>query len=282
MDVVDDPARNIVYISTSDGNVLRYSLASQSFLTPFALGGSLCGMDISPDDNTLVVADTSSGATTNHIDVVNLTTGSSQQIPFALASGESGTYTAAFANNNTVLVTSDYNGSGKVPLREVDLTTETCSILQTVDQATMLSPSADHSVVAYAEANDSNGPVGRFRVADGSLAGTDANWSTFEIGVNRNGTQYAVPTYDGTFIYDQNFNYLATIGAYASAAPIGVAYSPVSDVVYFAWYDWKGQHAAIDAYDTDTLTWIQNIDTGAPFGWVSNSAFVDGRLKDLR
>ena len=73
--MVYDTQRQVLYITTSDGDVLRYSMATQSFLTPFDLGGSLCGIDISPDGNTLAVADQDETASNNWIDVVDLTTG---------------------------------------------------------------------------------------------------------------------------------------------------------------------------------------------------------------
>ena len=55
---IPDTLRNIEYIVTSTGDVLRYDLTNRAFLTPFHLGGTLLGADISPDQNTLVVADT--------------------------------------------------------------------------------------------------------------------------------------------------------------------------------------------------------------------------------
>src|SRR4051812_45649292 len=50
-DMVYDQGRDILYI-TSGNQVLRYQLASDSFLTPFQLSGNLMGLDLSPDGNT--------------------------------------------------------------------------------------------------------------------------------------------------------------------------------------------------------------------------------------
>src|SRR5204863_3865455 len=52
VDMVYDQGRDILYI-TSGNQVLRYQLGSGSFLTPFQLSGSLKGVDLSPDGNTL-------------------------------------------------------------------------------------------------------------------------------------------------------------------------------------------------------------------------------------
>ena len=269
----------MLYISTTTGSVLRYNLATNTFLTPYTLGGSLAGMDISPDGKTLVVADGAYGATTNHIDVINLANGSSQQIPFTLGFGEAGTYSVAFTSDSSVLVSLNYAGSGWVPMRLVNLTTGTSTTVDSIRQSLMLTPSADHSVVAFEESNISSGPVERYRVSDGNIAGTSTNWFTFEVGVNRNGTQYAAPTYDGTFMFDQNFNSLATIGTYANTMPIGVAYSPTSNVVYFAWASNGSSHEVVDAYSTTTFQPVQTLDSSQAFAWPGNAAFVNGRLK---
>ncbi len=104
-------------------------------------------------------------------------------------------------------------------------------------------------------------------------------WFLFEIAASRNGQQYALPTYNGTYIYDQNLQQIGKIGIYANEGPIGVAYSPISDLVYFAWADTDGTHPRIDAYNTTTLTEAAVIDSGAPFAWPGNTAFVQGRLQ---
>jgi hypothetical protein len=57
VDMVYDSGRDVVYITNAD-SVLRYHLGSNSFLAPFAIrGANLAGIDLSPDGNTLVVAD---------------------------------------------------------------------------------------------------------------------------------------------------------------------------------------------------------------------------------
>jgi len=68
-------------------------METQSFLAPFDLGGSLAGIDISPDGNTLAIADQSESSTSNWIDVVDLTTGTSRRITFDRGSYETGTFT---------------------------------------------------------------------------------------------------------------------------------------------------------------------------------------------
>ncbi len=140
VNVVPDSLRNIVYITTTAGDVLRYDLSACAFLSPYHLGGDLCGAAISPDQNTLVVADLAYSATNNWIDVIDLTTGNSRKISFPLRSYEAGTYSVAFADNNTVLVESQNLYSGGVPLRKVDLTTGTATNIAMFFTNTMLTP----------------------------------------------------------------------------------------------------------------------------------------------
>src|SRR5262245_52558898 len=73
VDMVHDAARGVLYISGGT-NVLRYHLASASFLTPYSLpaNSNLKGIDLSPDGNTLVVADRTGSATHVWVHVIHL------------------------------------------------------------------------------------------------------------------------------------------------------------------------------------------------------------------
>src|SRR6266403_2917634 len=48
-DLVFDPSRGLLYITTSAGTVQRYNVASQTLLSPLSVGTSLNGADITPD-----------------------------------------------------------------------------------------------------------------------------------------------------------------------------------------------------------------------------------------
>ena len=119
VDMVYDSARDLLYI-TDGGSVLRYHLGSNTFMTPFAIGGNLGGIDISPDGNTLVIADRRRLDPIVWVYVINLQTEQIQQVLFPSAFYEGGTYTVAYANDSTVLVTSTFEGSGWVPLRKLN------------------------------------------------------------------------------------------------------------------------------------------------------------------
>ena len=283
VDMVYDSARDTVYI-TSGTSVLRYQLESNTFLTAFELGGNLSGIDLSPDGKTLAVADRQRSETEVWIHLVDLQTGLSRKATFPRAFMEGGTFTVAFGNDGAVLVTSTFEGSGWVPLRRYDPATGgTTQIASSVRQDSMLAGSADGSVIGFAESNSSSGPFGRYRIADGNLLRksgyTDGtSWFNYEMGVNRNGTQYAIPTYGGAYIYDGDLRRITILGQYAGPQPIGVAYHPAEDIVYFAWTG----STEVRAFDTNSFAQLTAYNFEHSFTHPGNWAFQQGRLKISR
>ena len=282
VDMVYDSARDIVYI-TDGGSVLRYHLGTNTFMTPFVPGGNLGGIDISPDGNTLVIADRRRLDPNVWVYVINLQTEQIQQTFFPRAFGEGGTYTVAYANDGTVLITSTFEGSGWVPLRKLNPITGAWSQLATVRHNSMVTSSGNLGIIGFAEADSSDGPFGRYRVADGNLLRksgyTDGTgWFNYEMGVNRDGTQFAIPTYNGTYICDANLVKFHLVGQYAGPQPIGVAYHPVEGTVYFAW----SGSTEVRAFDTSSFAQTAAYDFEHTFTNTGNFAFTQGRLKMSR
>src|SRR5438045_2368104 len=56
--MVFDHGGHYLYISTPDGFIQRYSLATKQIDLSYNLGGSLAGLDIAPDDSFLLVGQT--------------------------------------------------------------------------------------------------------------------------------------------------------------------------------------------------------------------------------
>ena len=190
-------ASGILYI-TDGADIDRFNTKTDTYLAPFVVGGNLLGIDLSPDGNTLAVADSSYQGSTNHIQLVNTSTGAATAVNFPLAGGESGTYDVAWESNGDVLVTSNYAGSGSVPLRQYNPQTGQTTILRQVLQSTWLAPSADRKTVGLAESNISSGPLDVFSVASGGIVSTvDTGWFTFDDAVSPNGNTFIVPTYYG-------------------------------------------------------------------------------------
>lgn len=280
IDMVHDDARGLVYI-TQGGEVLRYHVASGTFLSPIVLGGMLRGIDISKDNASLVVADDASAANEGHVHLVALEDLAVRTLPFAKASTyESGTFSVSFANDGKVYATTDFWGSGWTQLRKLDPATGTWTALASVSQSTMLSRSGDGDTIAFAESNNSSGPWGLIDTPSGGIVRrqgyTDGtSWFNFEIATDRLGSQFTIPTYGGTFVYDEAYRKVATLGQYAGPQPIGVAYHPVERKAYFPW---SGSRQ-VRVYDMDSFTQVGSHDLEHSFSWVGNNAYEQGRTK---
>lgn len=275
VDMVHDFKRNLIYISNGS-QVLRYDVGAGVMLAPIDVGGLLYGMDISPDGNTLAVADVVRSDTQVWVHTIDLESNAVNDVFFPRAFYEGGTFTVAYGSDGALLVTSEFEGSGWVPLRRYDQLTDTTTTLASVRQNTMIVGSGDLDTIALAESNSSAGPFGKYDVVNQLVSsGPGTGWFNYEIGVNHNGTQFSVPTYGGTFVYDENFSEIAVVGVYASAQPVGVVYHPAEDIVYYAWRD----SSQVRAYDTNTLSQTAAYDFEYIFQHNGNYAFVNGRLK---
>lgn len=283
VDMVHDAARGVLYI-TNGGSVLRYHLGTKSFLSPFVLGGNLGGIDLSPDGNLLAVADATRTENQIWIHLVNLQTGTSTQAFTARAFYEGGTFTVAFANDGSIVVTSTFEGSGWVPMRRYYPGTGNWTVVaNSVRHNTMLRANADKSIIGFAESDNSDGPFGRYRISDGDLlrrqgydsvtGGTGA--FNYEIAVNKDATQFAILTSSGTYIYNANLARVWLIGTDAGERPVGVVYHPNANIVYFA----MAGTTQVRAYNTFLMTEIASYNFENQFDDPRFYSFVEGRLR---
>jgi hypothetical protein len=285
-DMVFDQARNVIYVANGD-RVLRYDVANQRLLDPIVLGGQLKGLDISPDGHTLAVADAAGVAGPDGevpeawVHLVDLATRTDRKVTFPTSEwGEYGTYSVAFTHDGGLLTTSSFAGSGWVWMRRLDVHTLTWTLLVSVRQDTMLSASADGSAVAFAESNISDGRWGVYYPATGQVVQrqwyTDGtSWFNYEIAANADGSQFTIPTYGGTFVYDAQYQKAATIGEYAAGRPIGLAYDPVRPRAYFPW----AGSSEVRVYDMQSMQPLGSYDFGDTFDIVGNSAYGQGRTR---
>ncbi len=276
IDIAYDDARGLLYITSGD-QMLRYQLSSGTFQTPVTISGaSLEGMDLSPDGTTAAIADTVAGASDNYVHLVNLDTLAVNTVDFPL-DGAAGTFTVAYGKNGNLVVSCEFNGSGFVPLWLYDPQTGAETNLGTVSQNSMVRSSPGGKVVAIAESNDSGGPFGYYAFKSGLLdTNGGTGWFNYEIGVNKKATIYAIPTYDGTFIANQDLALTGTvIGQYAGEQPIAAAFHPTKNLVYFPF----AGTTDVEAYNTKTWTEVKAYDFGQMFQSPGNNAFVDGRTK---
>lgn len=272
----------ILYVSTTGGKIVRYNTQTSSYLSPFTVGGTLCGIDLSPDGSTLAVADSSTQGATNRIQLVDTLTGAATPISFTRQSLESGTYMVAWGSDNQLLITSNFAGSGWIPLRRYDPQTGTTVTVGQVRQSTMLTPSADRNTIAIAEDNISSGPITDYDVPTKSFSGSvNTNWFTFEVAVDRDGDKYVVPTYDGAFVYSKTgttFQKQTVIGQYASHGPLAAVFSPVKDVLFTSEWSWYGTEHGVRVYDANTMSLKATIDPYS-FDWCGNGAMGQGRME---
>jgi hypothetical protein len=280
IDVAHDDSRGLVYISNGN-QILRYHPASGTFLSPVTLSGSLGGIDISPDNKTLVVAEMGGSTAQSWVYLVDLDTLAYQtkavNTPDTM---EGGTYTAVYGANEQIYTTSTFNGSGWVELRRLNPTTGAWTDLASVRQSTMLSASGDAKTIAFAEANISDGAWGMIDVPTGAIVRREGytngtSWFNFEIGTDRFGAQFSLPTYGGNMVYDDAYQKIGTIGTYAGQLPIGVAYHPVERIAYFPF----AQTSEVRVYNMDTQTQSGAFNFEYAFPWTGNGAFNSGRTK---
>lgn len=281
IDIAYDDIRGVLFVSNG-GELLRYQIASRTFLPPLVLGGNLSGLDVSPDGEVLAVADENFAGGENWIYLVSLADLTYQKISFPqqIQGGEAGTYSVAYGSDGSILITSQFQGEGNVPLRRLVPSTGSVTTLASIPLNSMLRASADYSLIAIAEAESSDGPFGRYRVSDGNLLlesganGTSA--FNYEIAVRPDGQQYSIPTYLGTVITDGSLVKLPTvIGVYAGGQPVGVAYNPVQNLVYFPW----AESTSVYIYDSTTLAPVGTYDFESQFGNNGDLAYVNGRIK---
>jgi hypothetical protein len=143
----------------------------------------------------------------------------------------------------------------------------------------MLSPSGDAKTIAFAESNSSGGPWGLIDVPTGAIVRNDfrnnTGWFNYEIGTDRFGDQFLVPTYGGAFVHDAEYRRTRTLGTYAGPQPIGVAFHPVEGRVLLPW----STTSRVREYETSTWTVVAEHEMGFVFGHNGNHAFQSGRAR---
>jgi sugar lactone lactonase YvrE len=277
-DLVFDPNRGILYITTSDGLVQRYDVNSQTLLAPWIAGASVYGADITPDGAYLYTTEAVRGATQGMLHKINLDDASETNLPFDRAFLEGGTWAVTIANNGKALFDSLFEGSGWLPLRQIDLSTDGLSVRTDppgsggggqIRQSTHIRRSADRSLLFLMESTISSGPIFDYRSSSDSFSpslnlGVDLTQSLGA--VSRDGSQLAMEIGSNVFIRDADLNLLTTLPNLGG----GLTFDPIRDLLYAA------TTTQIIAYDTNTWTETYRFDIGqtVPFG----RPFNDGEM----
>jgi hypothetical protein len=256
-DMIYDGTRGLLYITTSDGLVQRYDPASQTLLAPWHVGASLWGADITPDGAFLYASEAVRGATQGMLHKVNLTDGTVTNLTYNLSFYEGGTWDVAIGDNGKALFTSRFEGSGFLPLHELDLATGAITNRQSATQDVHVRRGTDRSLLFLTESNISSGPILTYDPATDSFpqsANTNAYYDNAALAVNRDGsliaTQlgYGPAFYYGVSIMDKNFHSVRTLDTTFNG---GLTFDPARDLFYAV------DAAADQVVAFDTNTWAE-------------------------
>ncbi len=286
-DMVYDDLRDIVFITNGD-RVLRYHVSSGTLLAPIITGGRLTGIDLSPDGNTLVIADGTSNLPQVSVFLVPVRPVSGtgylriRKLSIAKAFGEGGIHSLAYASDGTILLSSDYLGSGYVPLRRLNpATSGWTTLLNSVGEMAMLSASGDRDTVVFVEGSVSSGGWGLLDVPTGGLLHWNGypygtNGFNYEVAADRTGSQVTITVFGGTVVYNDAHERLGVIGD-QNGRPLAAAYHPVQRMAYFPWQGTRN----VRVYDMNTFTHIGNYDFENNFTTI-NAAYAQGRTRIAR
>ena len=269
-EIIFDHAGNYLYVTGTDGYLRRYNLSTKE-LDAASIGGSLNGVDISADDSFLLVGQSYINGSQGYIHRVDAATGAATNITYPLESGEGGSWEIAITTKGTALITTQYNGSGWSPLRQINLTTN--AITERTDapgsgpNGSLSSPgqicrSADNTIAYLLESDISSGPLFIYSASSDSFSAaidTDYSLSSASAAVNRNGTLIATRITDNASI-DQtsNWNFLHAFGG----IDFGVAFDATTDTFYAI----NPSADQIVAYDTDTYVEKFRLNIGETLG----------------
>jgi len=89
-DHVFDPVNQILYITTQSGTVKRYDVIANNFLDPWNIGGTLGGIDVTPNGDKVLIADQSYDTITDigYIHSVDASSGIVTTLEFPLYEGQ--------------------------------------------------------------------------------------------------------------------------------------------------------------------------------------------------
>jgi FG-GAP-like repeat len=127
--MVFDHAGQNLYISDGDGLIKTFNLRTHTLQRNYNLGGWVWGIDIAPDDSFILAAQNSVGTSQGTFQRVNLATGTITNINYTFQWPlERGGWDVAIGSNGLALVTTQFSGSGWIPLRQIDLSTNAITI----------------------------------------------------------------------------------------------------------------------------------------------------------
>ncbi len=280
-DLVYDPTRDLLYITTGDGLVQRFDPYTETLLAPYQVGDSLEGADITLDGgSSLFVADGVHGVTQGWVHDLNLNTGAVTNATYPLTATETGTYDVGIAANGKGMVT--LAGTGGLPVYELDVATNTLRVRTDapgslggglVDPGTAVASGADHTYLAVAELQNGVGPLFAYSSrTDVFLTPRNLQGTITRPAVSRDGSLISENEGDDEGLYDQIFHLIAgeedgvSDGDGNPDMYGGSVFDPLLNVVYVADIysdDNGGPTQNIVALDTSQWQHLYQIPIGA-------------------
>lgn len=205
---------SILYLTTSEGLLLRWDVANKAFLTPLNLGGHLTSVAISPDGSYLLVGrsdminTTGSGLSRvahNIVDRVALSDLSVTPLDMTITGNEKGVHDIAITVGDVALISNDDFGStDHLFLRTFVATSNTigsnvvhpAGAMQSVglNVPDWLITSEDRRYVFIEEANNNNAPISVYDSATGNITVSKIQYSQIHVNVGYN---YGVASISG-------------------------------------------------------------------------------------
>lgn len=170
-----DAVRDAIHFTTADGILTTWSVSEQRYTGSIQIGGTPGAVDVTPDGRFALIGnktpiDTSPAGASgwdltfiNQITRVNLGTGAVDRIEFGVSGYERGISDLAIAADNTVLLTTEFAGSGWNTFRsfqaDANFPVFTKVVgLNSIRQSSYLTVSDDRQHILVQEANISNAP----------------------------------------------------------------------------------------------------------------------------
>ncbi|MBD2094595.1 hypothetical protein H6F90_05445 [Trichocoleus sp. FACHB-591] len=255
-DLIFDPKRNYLYITTDDGDLERFDVATRTLLTPFDVGNSLIGGDITADGSAVYVAEGEQGAAQGFIRKVNLNDGTVANLIFDLNNDDLPSDVAIGSNGLGIVRSFGEWG----PLRQLDLSTDTITSrtdIWSYHGGAQITRSADRSLLFITQDGISSGPISTYDAVTNQIS--TEKWTNGFLGsslsaVNQNGSLIALESGNGVSILDKNLTGVEIL----SGVDSGVAFDSVRDVLYAA----SSATDQIIAFNTQTWKELYRLNIG--------------------
>ena len=273
-DHVFDPTRNVLYSASGD-RVLRTNTGdSGELLVSIPVGADLSALDITPDGKFLIVGEKVTSSGQGKLYKIELETNEVTTISYTLETDEGGVFDIAAVSNDLVLFTTTSTTQGLVPLREVNLTTDSVTPrsddfgpgADSIQSDSRLERNSARTTMVLAEAHSATGPIHLYDSTSNSFVeSTELNTAldNAHLSISRDGQFIAVETPDlGLQIYDEHLAPVTTPEHLRG----GVAFDSVRNILYAG----DTEKEELVAIDTDSWTELYRTEAGEDLPDASN------------